>query len=406
MYQLKFIFSFFIIALPVINSNAQGHISFQCQELNISKSETLKCDPMSEDDPNDLAEAWAKLITYFPENYKGTDQSFELSFPTRVGSYHWVQKNKQDKNDSLAAHLYYNFNPNVYGQYLDAFPKDFTITITHYDGVKGGVIEGRFEGTMEAFTAWNHSNVSIPVKGDFHTIRNGSGWEERKQRSAEKEVIGKAINVCDEVLTQPLQNSGWKINERTDGRNTMIANNAAPFRPMFCNDLFDLKLTVDPLSNYGKMLNDSAEYYGKLSSQNTDDYKAIGQAVRNMARIQNMNHIEISTDVNDPYLKENHFIGKQDKLTVLHIPGVAYAYQTSKAAQNDLDPPDEKTYLCFGNWAGADANAKTYEGFPFIHKRSAPAIENIVITISGPADAANEIIKEINWSKINEALNK
>lgn len=385
-------------------NRAQGHISFQCKELNIFKSETLRCDRMSEDDPGDLAEARAVLSTYFPENYKGTEQRLQLSFPTRVGVYHWTQEKEQDKNDSLTADFYYNFNPQIYGQYLDAFPKDFTITITRYDAAKGGVVEGRFEGTMEAFTAWNHSDVSFPVKGDFRSTRGGSGWENRKQRHSEKEVIDKALNIFDEVLTQPLQNSYWKIVEGPDAKNIQIANNPYPFRPLFCNNL-QLKLVVDPKSDYGRMLRDSAEYYGKQSSQNPDDYKLINASVRNMARIQHMQNLEISADINDPYLNEDHYIGKQDRLTVLHIPGVAYACQIYKAPHEPLSPPDEFTELFFGNWAGA-GNAKHYTPYPFVHKQHAAAIENIELTITGPAAAADEIIKKINWSKLNEAITK
>jgi hypothetical protein len=71
-----------------------------------------------------------------------------------------------------------------------------------------------------------------------------------------------------------------------------------------------------------------------------------------------------------------------------------------------LNAPDETTSLYFGNWTGADMNAKTYVGFPFVHKQSAAAIENIVVQIKGPAAAANEIIKKIDWSRLNEALSK
>lgn len=395
----------FLLFLPfsllIQSIEGQGHISFECRKLNISKSETLECDPISEDDPKDLAEAYGYLIAFFPQGYNGAGHRFELHFPTRTGVYHWVQSDIHDKNDSLEAGLYYDYKEHEFS----AYPHDFTITVTRYDAVRGGIIEGKFEGTMEAFTAWDKSYVDLSVKGDFRTTRNGTGSEDRKQRSSEKPVIGKAVSVCDEALTHPLQNSEWKIEERTDGRSTNIANNPAPFVPMFCSPILNLKLIVDPYSNYGKMLKDSAEYYAAQSSQNSNDYKLINASVRNMARIANMQKLEISVAVNYPYLKQDHPMAKNDRFTLLHVPGASYACQIYNAPQNDLDPPDEMTRLFFGNWTGADMNAKTYKGFPFIHKTSFAAIENIVVTITGAASAANEIIKEINWNRLNEALN-
>lgn len=407
---MKHLNSFIKLVLFIIpiQASAQSTISFQCKELSLSKNESLKCDPISEDDPDDLAEAYSFLVAFYPAGQQSDQQRFELNFPARTGNYHWTQKSDDDKNDSLSAWLSYDMNPKVYGNVFQAHAKDFTIHVARYDAVKNGVIEGTFEGIMETYLAGKHITVNIPVKGSFHTTRTGKfGSECRKQRQAEKQVISKAVKVFDENLVKPLQAMGWQVDDEDNGLDAVIANHPGPFRPlMLCDDLFHLKLSVNPNSAYGKMLHDSAEYYANQSSQHADDNKLLIQAVKNMARIQNMQNIEIQIAENDPYIKAENSMDVNDRFTVLHIPGVAYACQYYGAPNEQLDLPKEHVSLFFGNWNGADMNAKTYVNYPFVHKIQSPFIENFYITITAPAKIFNEIIKKIDWSKLNEALTK
>jgi hypothetical protein len=391
-------------------TNAQSKISFQCKELNINKTSPLKCDAISEDDPGDLAECYSYLITYFAGGT--TDQRFELRFPAKVASYHWTQSNEADKNDSLSAYLVYDTNPKVYGYTLQAYPKDFTIKVTRYDATKGGVIEGTFNGTMQAYLAWRQQTVSLPVKGNFHATRTGKfGDECRKQRQSEKAVINKAVKIFGEVFPGPLQNMDWKITEENKGYTTQIANHPVPFRPIFmCSDFFDLKLSTDPTSDYGKSLQDSMQFYNQqvVQNSNNNNHTALVKASQNLFRLQTMQTAEISIDGNYPYIRSEELTGagSKDRYEILHIKGVAYAFQLYRAPVDELGTPEEKTMLFFGNWTGADMHSGTYAGYPFIHKNQSPFIENFVVTITAPASVANGMIKNIDWNKLNEALSK
>ncbi len=395
-----------ILLLSDSQSNAQSNISFQCKELNINKTSQLKCDAISEDDPGDLAEAYSYLITYFAGGT--TDQRFELRFPSRVASYHWTQAGVDDKNDSLAADLIYNTNPKLYGYTMDAYPKDFTITVTRYDNTKGGIIEGKFEGTMESDLAWSQQTVAIPVKGTFRTTRTGKAGDEcRKQRKSEKMAISKAVKIFDNTFLQPLQQMGWQVTGEKNGLTTQIADHPAPFRPLFmCGDFFSLKLSLDPNSARGKMIQDSAKYYNSQLSQNTPGTQGYLRASRNFFRLQNMQTAEISINANDPYLKQDYSVGSKDKATVLNIGGVAYVWQLYLAPTDELGTPEEKTMLFFGDWKGVNMRSGTYVTYPFMHKQHAPYIENFVVAITAPASTANEIIKNIGWNKLNEAITK
>lgn len=397
----------FFLLLHWSLSDAQGKISIQCKELNLSVSVPLKSEPISEDDPGDLAEATSFLLSFYG-NTKSSHQSFQLRFPARMASHQWTQSGEDDKNDSLYAWLSYDVNPAVYGHILQAYPKDFSIEVTRYDHKVGGKIEGRFEGTMGAYLSWSQQNITIRVKGNFQTTRTGkSEGECRKQRRSEHEVINKSVAIFDETFLRPLQKIGWHITEQKNGRTSQLAVNPSPFRPIFlCSEFYDLKLSLDPNSDYGKVMNDSLQYYADQVSQRAGDHKAIANAVKNMYRIKSMQEIEISISENSPYLKEDYHIGSKDRSSELHIPGIPFAWQLFKAPTDEVGTPEEITMLFFGNWKGANMHSGTYMAYPFIHKQQSPYIENLVVKINAPASAANNIIKHIDWGKLNHAITK
>lgn len=380
---------------------AQGSLSFQCNELNLNKTTALTCDPITEDDPKDLDEAYGYLISFFN---KDNDYRIELGFPTKIKSWHWTQKDEYDKNDSLSAYMVYNINPKEYGHVLQAYAKDFTITVTRYDNKKGGIIEGTFEGMMQADLAWSHQTVSIPVKGNFKTTRDGgTPHDVRKQRTSEKPVISKAVKVFRDALLQPLQSSGWQITDEHNAFNSPVSNRSD--LPITI-DLFHLKLALDPNSDYGKMMLDSAKYYNDQLSKNEPGSKEYKQAAVNFFRMQNMLTAEMEIASNLYYLKQSSYtIGDKDNYSVLHIPGASYACRVYIAPDDEISRPEEYTQLFFGNWKGADRHAANAVKYPFIHQHG-PFIENLVVTITAPSAAADKIIQAIDWNKLNEAIAK
>ena len=416
-FSTTFVFTLILLS-SLKDSQAQSTISIKCDELHLSKSESLKCDPVSEDDPNDLAEAFSYLVAFYPAGQQNDHQRFELRFPAHTARYHWVQKDDNDKNDSLSAWLSYDMSPGVYGKVFQAHAKDFNIKVTRYDAAKGGVIEGSFDGTMESYLPWSQQTVTIPVKGNFHAIRTGKGDECRKQRRSEKVVISKAVKVFEDAFIPSLQKAGWQIENETNGYNTQIANHSVPFRPLFtCSDFFHLKLSLNGNSAFGKMIHDSAEYYGnqgRISGQQFQQtgqkkyVEALNEATRKMAQFTAMQNMEISIDANDPYLKSGELgtTASGDHFTVLHIPGVAYACQGYRDSNDEMSLPEEKVKLCFGNWKGADLKANTYVAYPFVHKQQSPVIENFVVTITSPSKNLNDIIKKMDWDQLNEAITK
>lgn len=75
----------FVLLLHWSLSDAQGNISIECKEINLSETVPLLSEPISEDDPGDLAEATSFLLSFY-DRKRSSHQSFELRFPSRVAA--------------------------------------------------------------------------------------------------------------------------------------------------------------------------------------------------------------------------------------------------------------------------------------------------------------------------------
>lgn len=293
--------------------------------------------------------------------------------------------------------------------------KVLNFTVASSNNIQEGDIDGKIDNTMDAM-AWSRNTDNMPEKENFQSTRTGKYDDEcRDQTSAEKKVINNAVSIFENTFLQPLQKMNWQITDEKNGTISLISVNPNPFRPLFfCSDFFDLELTLDPDSPSGKMLQDSATYYNdqvtkysqNIMNLSANDDKAYKQAYRNLYHVQEAGRAEISIDANDPYIKQDWLLDSKDRHTVLHIPGAAYAWQLYEPPTDDSQSPVEKTMLYFGNWKGINMFTGTYEVYPFIHKQQSPFIENFVVTIIAQASVANEIIKNIDWSKLNAAIIK
>ena len=396
--KLKLLFVFISQLILVNKVFAQGTITYSCGELNISATAALKCNPISEDDPNDLAECYSLLMASLP----GNNQHLELGFPSKKENFHWVQASeyRSGTSDSLTADFYFNTNTNGNSNGLHAVAKDFNITITRYDNIKGGIIEGIFSGTMEAFAASLHKSVKVDVKGSFHTTRTGAfGVECRKLRRTEAAVVSNAKATINTSLVQSIQKIGWIVKNSSDV-SPSAANHPSPYRPLFfCSSIFDLIISPDPNSEFGKMIDDSIHYYSNQSNM---------PAIIRLTQLSSLKSLKIRIGENNPYLKEPFEHDADDKFTLLHIPGISYAYRLTlhdPGASKDF-PPNYKTFILIGSWNGADMNAATYSNYPFIHKNPGAYLETLTVQIIAPAAIADKIIQNVNWQGLGAALTK
>jgi len=230
------------------------------------------------------------------------------------------------------------------------------------------------------------------IAGTFDT-------ECRDPHPDESAVINKARQVIDKCIGGALQQMGWQT-RNSDQVKVSIATHPNPYRPMFiCSRPFDLTISPDPNSAYGKMINDSIRFYQSQSSQT---------AIARSVILGEMQSIKIRITENDPYLKTRYDHDATDKYTILQVPGTSYAYRLTEPEQGagaDI-PPDYKTFILLGNWTGANMNFNTYINYPFAHKTGGAYIETLIVQIIGPASIADKIIHNVDWQALNAALTK
>jgi hypothetical protein len=215
----------------------------------------------------------------------------------------------------------------------------------------------------------------------------------------ESAAIDKARHAIDKSIGGALKQMGWQ-SQNSDQVKVSIATHPNPFRPMFiCSRAFDLTISPDPNSAYGKKLNDSIRFYQAQTTQ---------AAIVRSVILGEMQNIKIRITENDPYLKTKYDHDQTDKYTVLQVPGVSYAYRLAEPEQGagtDI-PPDYKTFILIGNWTGANMNFNNYVTYPFIHKTGGAYIETLTVQIAGPASVADKIIHNVDWVGLSAALTK
>jgi len=367
---------------------AQTNLSFQCAELNINKSVTVNFESASEDDPAYLQEA----VAFLQGKFLPGNQMFELIFPSRVGTYHWQQEGNSKDDDSLAAALYYDTNPSVYGNLITCHAKDFTITVTKYESAVHGAIEGNFSGTMTAFVAGIQKSVDFEVKGNFHTIRSGGVSAEcRKLRSTEQKAVDKLKDAIN-LLAEKWVGGDYQFETVIIGKE-VAAGNTMPMRPLMICD--NRKLVL-------KLKEDSKLYQTKVEPLETD-YSSSGDfSEAKMYHLKNLQSTVVSIDVNCPSIwlvsHVNNFVPKSTEK--ISITGIDLGYKFCFKY-------DTTYILAFGDWNNLNPsreNADMVYRYKFNHGPHQPYIENVVLRFNGTDEALKAILQKTDWKILRNAL--
>jgi len=169
--------------------------------------------------------------------------------------------------------------------------------------------------------AYNNSAVRFHSDAKAAVTPRIVDAECRDPRPDESAVINKARQVIDKCIGGALQQMGW-LSKNSDQVNISIATHPNPYRPMFiCSRAFDLTISPDPNSAYGKKINDSIRLYQSQTSR---------AAILRAVILGNMQNIKIRIEENSPYIKSKYDHDETDKYTILHIPGAGYAYRLTE----------------------------------------------------------------------------
>jgi hypothetical protein len=230
----------------------------------------------------------------------------------------------------------------------------------------------------------------------FAMASAASAWpmdECRPANPQELQAITKLNTALHDTLATALQVNSWKVDSTGTWFDSSItvATNPAPARPIqICSGVLHVKTSLDPKSPRGAEMNAEAE---KLSKEGTDGAKKMFQVLAS-------GQMEIRSIANNPFEQEQ----LHGTLTKLQVAGVPLAYRVTTAPKTDMDAPDVRTVLCFGNWQNFASDK--YVPYPFVHPKGSAYIENVCVTLTTPAETADAVIKQINWQPLNDALTK
>ena len=149
---------------------------------------------------------------------------------------------------------------------------------------------------------------------------------------------------------------------------------------------------LDPRSELSKKLIDPLDNeFIRMSSENPeprDSMNAISKKER-----------EIGVFYVYVYFNKENIEGDQFK--GVKIPGADLITKINRSFRDSCNW--NSYFIAFGNWKDAAHNSKRYK-YKFKHPANSKYIENFVVVLTGVKDRVKELLKEINWQKLNTVL--
>jgi len=192
------------------------------------------------------------------------------------------------------------------------------------------------------------------------------------------------------------------------GKDILVA--IVPFaRPlMFCDNANRADFKLNESSPLYSRLNDSANYYMDLSSKTDDGTRALQLMEKYTAFLARENYgFTVYENSPDYYLQQPGGGQVIDHYSKLAVAGAALIFQIWYKGVNKGDELTKQTVLCFGNWKNdliKTSDNRWHVPKRFLHEKGTPFIENIVITIHADTTITNNIIKKVDWTKMNDGL--
>lgn len=154
---------------------------------------------------------------------------------------------------------------------------------------------------------------------------------------------------------------------------------------------------LKPLIDRAQTLTDSLVAKYKAGQDTPADAKAL-EALHQ--QIKSLSDVTMDVCANRPNVEAAALHSSQPSV----VPGVI-------AHKVDGDACGDATVSCYllvyGDWKTARLNApdKLYD-FHWVHPAASPYIENVVIRLYGADDRIQEMLKAVDWTRVNEALTK
>jgi len=224
----------------------------------------------------------------------------------------------------------------------------------------------------------------------------------RDPTPAEKAALNKVVQAVMPVL-QPFDNDDWIL---TDGGADNPEDYSVQIKP-------DVVMGAAPFSDMTYTLRQESPLWIKevkpLMDRLTDPANAPHNETEGAAYDKLSNEVEAKSEViikihvNEKNLDVKPIKGSKEDLK---IPGCYFSFKPTKDPGTNQDLTNEYV-LAFGNWKTfkeRDYSGTPYYEFSFTNPNGSPYIENIVIILKGNIERIKEMIKKIDWNKINQGL--
>ncbi|GAA4449241.1 hypothetical protein GCM10023189_08420 [Nibrella saemangeumensis] len=222
------------------------------------------------------------------------------------------------------------------------------------------------------------------------------------------------VNTLQQQFKNNMPPGNWRIfDERHSLDNLELSNE---FGRLFhvCGDRYNLTLERAGTAQARQTrLNNAASQPDTLTRQprslvlSTDSVYREADPSRAQQLAESTIDIDVEMNAGNYRLEEpvsNRFVSSYKTIT---INGVPLALQVQlKRDKNGITPRPE-TVILLGNWKNnLSADSRSNKMYHYSFTKGGNLVENLVITIKGPIEVANEIVQKIDWRAIGNTLTK
>ncbi len=243
----------------------------------------------------------------------------------------------------------------------------------------------RLIGNSRAFPVRSVSAITAMVVAVFFLLHTPAQAQNnlREPNATARQVLEKYRDAIHSVLDS-MDSDDWDSTTDFDvDDNVLVGNN--PDVPLDIDELIQRSYTVKKDSPLYQR--EVAPFLAKMQQMSPMEMAQAGKKLK-MLRLEVQVHFNRAAADRDARSKPQ-----------LQASGAAYSYQTEESE----DKRAQTVVLLFGDWKSAQQRSDDLK-FHFKHPPHTPVIENVVIQMHGSPDRINELLRSVDWKKVNDAL--
>ena len=205
----------------------------------------------------------------------------------------------------------------------------------------------------------------------------------REPNATERPILEKYRDTIHAVLDS-MDSEDWDTSTDFDVDDNVLVGND-PDVPLDVDELIQRSYTVKKDSPLYQR--EVAPFLAKMQQMSPIEMAQAGKKLK-MLRLEVQVHFNRAAADRDARTKAQ-----------LQVPGAVYSFMTEQSE----DKRSQTVVLLFGDWKSAQQRSDDLK-FHFKHPPHTPAIENIEIQMRGSPDRIRELLRSVDWKKVNDAL--